>query len=380
MSEMVVVTEQVLEVVEVSSSDTTVVISNLRGPQGAMGPIGDVTPEAEAAKVAAEAAQAAAEAAETAAAGSASAASSSASSASSSASAASGSASAASAQAGIATTKAGEAATSASAAAASAASLASQKGVANGIAELDANAKVPANQLPAIAITDTFVVASQAAMLALTAEVGDVAVRTDLSKSFILAATPASTLGNWQELLSPPGGVTSVTASTPLASTGGATPDISIQDGTTSQKGAVQLEDSTSSTSTSKAATPASVKSAYDLADAAVAKSTVTTKGDLLVATASGTVTRLGVGANTYVLTADSTEASGLKWAAAASGAGEVRSAFSSPYSYIGTAPAGSSESASVWGITRINTSTDPVTTGVATNVKWVDYLTATYT
>jgi hypothetical protein len=64
--------------------------------------------------------------------------------------------------------------------------------------------------------------------------------------------------------------VTSVTATSPLASTGGTTPDISIQDGTTTQKGAVQLEDSTSSTSTTKAATPASVKAAYDLAVAAL--------------------------------------------------------------------------------------------------------------
>ena len=63
--------------------------------------------------------------------------------------------------------------------------------------------------------------------------------------------------------------VTAVTASTPLSSTGGTTPAISIQDGTTTQKGAVQLEDSTSSTSTTKAATPASVKAAYDLANSA---------------------------------------------------------------------------------------------------------------
>jgi hypothetical protein len=66
------------------------------------------------------------------------------------------------------------------------------------------------------------------------------------------------------------GTVTGVTATSPLASTGGTTPDISIQDGTTTQKGAVQLEDSTSSTSTTKAATPASVKAAYDLAAAAL--------------------------------------------------------------------------------------------------------------
>ena len=77
------------------------------------------------------------------------------------------------------------------------------------------------------------------------------------------------------------GTVTSVTATSPLASTGGATPDISIQDGTTAQKGAVQLEDSTSSTSTTKAATPNSVKSAYDLADAALPKSGGALTGDV---------------------------------------------------------------------------------------------------
>ena len=40
-----------------------------------------------------------------------------------------------------------------------------------------------------------------------------------------------------------------------------------VQDGTTSQKGVVQLEDSHTSTSTSKAATPNAVKKAYDLAE-----------------------------------------------------------------------------------------------------------------
>jgi hypothetical protein len=77
------------------------------------------------------------------------------------------------------------------------------------------------------------------------------------------------------------GTVTSVTATNPLASTGGNTPDISIQDGTTAQKGAVQLEDSTSSTSTTKAATPNSVKSAYDLADAALPKAGGALTGDV---------------------------------------------------------------------------------------------------
>jgi hypothetical protein len=43
----------------------------------------------------------------------------------------------------------------------------------------------------------------------------------------------------------------------------------------------------------------------------------VTTKGDLLAATASNAITRLGVGADTTVLTADSTQATGLKWGTA---------------------------------------------------------------
>ena len=80
------------------------------------------------------------------------------------------------------------------------------------------------------------------------------------------------------------GTVTSVTGTSPIASTGGTTPDISIQDGTTTQKGAVQLEDSTSSTSTTKAATPASVKAAYDLAAAALPAAGGTLTGNVTVA------------------------------------------------------------------------------------------------
>ena len=51
-------------------------------------------------------------------------------------------------------------------------------------------------------------------------------------------------------------------------------------------------------------------------ADAAIAKSIVTTKGDILVATGSGTIVRQGIGANNTVLMADSVEADGVKWAA----------------------------------------------------------------
>ena len=53
-----------------------------------------------------------------------------------------------------------------------------------------------------------------------------------------------------------------------------------------------------------------------DYFNTAVQPSTLTAKGDTYVATASGVVTRLAVGANDYVLTADSAQAKGMKWAA----------------------------------------------------------------
>jgi hypothetical protein len=85
-----------------------------------------------------------------------------------------------------------------------------EKSAANGVASLDASGKVPAAELPDISITSTQVVANQVDMLALTAEVGDVAVRTDVNKTFILTASPPSTLANWQELLTPTDSVLSV--------------------------------------------------------------------------------------------------------------------------------------------------------------------------
>lgn len=75
---------------------------------------------------------------------------------------------------------------------------------------LDSNGKLVESIIPAVAITETYVVDSETAMLALDAQVGDVAVRTDVSKSFILQSLPASTAANWVELLTPNSKVISV--------------------------------------------------------------------------------------------------------------------------------------------------------------------------
>ena len=101
---------------------------------------------------------------------------------------------------------------------------------ASNIPQLDSSGKLPDSTIPKIAISDTFVVATQAAMLALTAEVGDIAIRTDLSQSFILQTTPASTLANWKVLATPTDTVTSVNTQTGAVVLGGG--DIKVETAT----------------------------------------------------------------------------------------------------------------------------------------------------
>jgi hypothetical protein len=125
------------------------------------------------------------------------------------------------------------------------------------------------------------------------------------------------------------GDITAVNTTSPL--TGGGTSGaltLSVDAGTTSAAGVLQITDSTSSTSTTTAASPNSVKTSYDLANAAIPKSLVDAKGDILAATGDNTVTRLAVGTNAQVLTADSTTATGLKWASAGGSTGPAFRAY----------------------------------------------------
>jgi len=116
------------------------------------------------------------------------------------------------------------------------------------------------------------------------------------------------------------GDITEVNTTAPL--TGGGTSGaltLAVSAGSTSAAGVLQITDSTSSTSTTTAASPNSVKTSYDLANAAVPKSLADAKGDIFTATADNTPARLAVGTNGQILKANSATATGLEWAAAAS-------------------------------------------------------------
>lgn len=79
---------------------------------------------------------------------------------------------------------------------------------------LDAGGKLDTAVLPSLALMDTFTVANQTEMLALSAQKGDIAVRTDGTGTFILSAEPATTLANWKLLNAPTDVVTSVAGKT----------------------------------------------------------------------------------------------------------------------------------------------------------------------
>lgn len=72
---------------------------------------------------------------------------------------------------------------------------------------------LPTSALPPLAVNETFVVATQAAMLALTAQRGDIAIRTDTSRTYILATDVPATLADWK-LVTAAGDILSVAGRT----------------------------------------------------------------------------------------------------------------------------------------------------------------------
>ena len=77
----------------------------------------------------------------------------------------------------------------------------SLKGQPDGVAELDADGLIPVTQLPPLAKVTVSSVADESARLALTAQVGDIAIQTDTGASYVLQTEGASTDANWKQLV-----------------------------------------------------------------------------------------------------------------------------------------------------------------------------------
>jgi hypothetical protein len=78
------------------------------------------------------------------------------------------------------------------------------RGVPGGVATLnETTGRLEPDQVPALAVTETFNVSSAVAMLALPAQTGDFAIRSDINKTFVLAGPTPAVLENWQEIIVP---------------------------------------------------------------------------------------------------------------------------------------------------------------------------------
>ena len=103
------------------------------------------------------------------------------------------------------------------------------------------------------------------------------------TNGFILSANSSTATGlEW--IANQVGTVTSVSVTAPLGVTNGTTtPALTISTGTTSAVGVLQLTDGVASSSTTTAATPNGVKTAYDLANTALQRAGGTFTGQLLI-------------------------------------------------------------------------------------------------
>ena len=185
----------------------------------------------------------------------------------------------------------------------------------------------------ATAATTSATSAATSASSALTSATSASASATAAATSVSSASTSASSALTSQTAAAT--SATSAATSASSAATSAASSLTSQSSAATSQSSAAtsassaatsQTAAATSASSASTSASSAATSATSSATSAALAASIVAgaiqgtlfdAKGDLLVGTADDAVSRLAVGANGYLLTADSSEAKGIKWAAA---------------------------------------------------------------
>ncbi len=218
---------------------------------------------------------------------------------------------------------------------------------------------LPSSVLPPVAITKVTVVASEAAQLALTAEEGDIAVRSDENKSYMHNSGSAGTMSDWTELQTPTDAVLSVNGEIGTVILN----QDEIGDGSTYVRTHNDLTDvlagnivtnnakETNATHTGEVTGDEALTVADNIIDEANLKvnapandqvltadsgeaggmkwannpsgfsDPMTTRGDVIVKDASNVTTRLGIGTNGQALMSDGTD---IAWGTPSGGSGDV--------------------------------------------------------
>lgn len=188
-----------------------------------------------------------------------------------------------------------------------------QKGAAEGIAELDAEGLVPADQIPVQAIADDPILTGTFVAVEGEPSDGDAIVWDETAGEWV----PAPVAGGGG------GAVDSVNAQTGVVVLEKGDIGLGNVDNTSDADKPVSTAQATAlagKAATAHTHAQGDVTGLSAALAAAVPKTLVDAKGDLIVATANDTPARLAVGTNGHVLTADSAEASGVKWAAPGGG------------------------------------------------------------
>ena len=244
----------------------------------------------------------------------------SAASAATSASSALTSANSASASQTAAATSAASAATSASTMAASvAAAAASATAAATSATSAAASATTAANSATAAATSATS--AATSATAAATSATSAAASATTAANSVATIAGYASSAATSEANAAASATAAATSATSAAASTSAAAASATAAATSATSAAASATAAATSATSSAASATAAATSATSAAASAASAAAVLNqafdAKGDLLVGTGVDTFDQLGVGTNGYLLTADSAEVTGIKWAAA---------------------------------------------------------------
>jgi hypothetical protein len=166
---------------------------------------------------------------------------------------------------------------------------------------------IPTGQIPAIAITEVFTAANQAAMLALTAQRGDMALRTDNGHRYVLSTDSPGTLADWIDLGAATDAVASVNGQTGIVVLGKTDVGLSNVDNTSDAAKPVSTATQTALNLKANLASPTFTGTVGGITKAMVGLGSVDNTSDAAKPISTATQTALNLKANTASLAAVAT-------------------------------------------------------------------------